>query len=214
MPIFPDIQYVNGLQPLPGERFAWTMVRKLGELQLVDQTDYPDYNMIHLENDINQRINNYNGTDQELELIFHRIQIWGGNHGRYIYVRGGQYFTHNKQHVINEYRNLVNTCLHIHDTSNESRQAMYDAIVAFNDNVKYIGVSFITKHTRFWLQQSLGIQALPIYDDTMAQEIMGCNEARIEGILPYWDAMIQQANSVNVDLVSLERQLFAHFKES
>ena len=209
---FPEINYripapilgVDGVLP-KGPRRMITLLTNRGILQPGEMAAIHD--MQQLEQDILARIKAYQPGDAPLP-IFHRIQIWGGSTGRNIYTRNGGFCSEN---VIPHYLTLINGCNHIVDLNPESLNAAFDIIHVFNANVRNIGVSFITKHTRFWLSKTLGENALPIYDTVMANNIMEQNKAKEQDIVPYWNQMIAQAEDEGISLVALERILFHYF---
>lgn len=165
-------------------------------------------NLTQLENYIFSEIDNYS-QNTDVEKIFHLIQIWGGWTGRSIYVRGGGYLS-NK--VMPRYKTLIKACLAVHDNSDNSRDSIYNAIRAFDRNVKNISISFITKHTRFWLYKNMRENALPIYDKVMAKGFMHLSDPKWKDLRPYWEQMIQQAEEEHVSLMCLERRLFNQFR--
>lgn len=178
---------------------------------IIDQAFYnfiATLNLTQLENHIFNEIENYdNNTD--IEKLFHLIQIWGGWTGRIIYVRGGGF---KAQKVMPHYRALIDACLSVHDNSEDSLNNVYEAIEVFNRNVKNISISFITKHTRFWLYKNLHMNALPIYDKVMAGGYMHKNNLLWKDLRPYWQLMIQQAEEEHVTLMQLERRLFNQYR--
>ena len=165
-------------------------------------------NMRELESDILFRIQNYHrGTD--LQGIFHRIHIWGGLSGRNIYVRDGGFV---QEMVLPFYQELVTDCLTIRELSDASLQSTRLIVHQFNESVRNIGLSFITKHVHFWLFRNLSTNTLPIYDKVMANNIMQCRSVREMDLVPYWRLMIVKAREEGITLDSLERHLFAYFR--
>lgn len=158
-----------------------------------------------LERLIIDKINSYN-LGEGLEEIFHLIQIWGGNAGRGIYVFDKGFIW---KEIEPYYHRLVNVCLSIKDTSESSLDFIIEAVCELN-KIRNLGVSFITKHTRYWLYRNLELNALPIYDSIMASCVMRKGSADVRNLLEYWKVMIAKANQLGIELVPLERQIFKY----
>lgn len=158
-----------------------------------------------LEQLIIDRIKSYNPGD-DLEEIFHLIQVWGGNTGRGIYIYGGGF---NWERIATHYQQLVNICLGTKDIDESSICKLVEAVNEFNKSVKHLNVAFITKHTRYWLYRNLELSALPIYDSIMANYVMQ-RGIDIKDLQEYWKVMIAKANQLGIRLVPLERQVFKY----
>ena len=217
--VFPTIEYSNAFPMLRGNDGAVLPVPKSMVTLLSGQGSHPEFHFIesdfaeHFDNDINKLEQNifdcvceYRHGD-DLESIFHKIQIWGGITGRNIYVR--QEFNWNS--IAAKYQNLVDACLAVSDLTEESIDKLYDAFVSFNE-VKYIGVSFITKHIRFWTYVNLKQNAYPIFDSVMSDKLLH-KKINYRNLRVYWCDMITKAKEENVNLMSLERQLFNYRNE-
>ena len=83
-----------------------------------------------------------------------------------------------------------------------------DAVRQFDHSVEQMGVSFITKHTRYWLYKAVGYDALPIYDSIMARFVMQKKSATMIHLPEYWTAMMKKAKECEIGLMQLERQIF------
>ncbi len=177
---FPKIKYSNSFPMLRGKDGAVLPVNQSMVTLLSGQGSHPEFHFVEkdfaeqFDNDINKLERNifdcvcgYNHGDN-LESIFHKIQIWGGMTGRSIYVR--QEFNWNS--IAQKYQELVDMCLKVSDFTEESIDKLYDAFVRFNE-VKYIGVSFITKHIRFWTYVNFRQNAFPIFDKVMSENLLG-----------------------------------------
>ena len=205
---FPDIDYKDEKIPLIDDgslsknvKAMKTLLTKLGIVNenLFNGIDNDD----DLEQFIIDRIKAYNPGDN-LEEIFHLIQIWGGNSGRGIYVFGEGL---NWDEIAPYYQTLVNACLSTQDINEASIDKIVEAVKVFNKSVKNINVAFITKHTRYWLYRYLGLNALPIYDSIMANYVMQ-KTIDIKDLQEYWEVMIAKAKQLGIGLVPLERQIF------
>lgn len=207
---FPDIEFSHETENLidPNREFSIpvkSMITLLSKRGLVDKESFNHLkNDDDLESEIIKKINSYSG-DKELEEIFHLIQIWGGSTGRGLYVQGDGFVWKN---ILPKYRELVSCCLSITDVTEENIDKLYEAVWDFNKNVLRLGVSFITKHTRYWLYRTLGNNTLPIYDSIMANYVMQKSTADIKHLKEYWNAMAVKAKELEIGLMPLERQIF------
>ena len=161
-----------------------------------------------LEEHIIRLIKSYKPGDN-LEEIFHLIQIWGGNSGRRIYLFGDGF---NWEKLKPHYQDLVDACLSVRDITEETLDVLVEAVSEFNREVKFINVAFITKLTRYWLGRALEENALPIYDSIMAGYVMQRN-ADIKDLREYWDVMFAKSKQLGIGLVPLERQIFKYAYE-
>ena len=141
--------------------------------------------------------------------IFIKIHIWGGRTGRNIFVKeSGLDWDAVKPH----YEHLIEVCT----TPNASNAKILQAAKNFNSHVKHIGVSFITKHISFCTHVSRGQNALPIYDNTIADGL-GLNR-HWDNVEYYWYCMERILLQPHGDnpwpscMDSLERQVFQHFR--
>ena len=223
---FPNIQYVDDFQNLNSLPVLPPSPQGMYSI-LINQGIVPDNylarmnvnNMVELENEIFERIDSYQGTDDEMRDIFCLIHIWGGIAGRGIFVKGKGFIW---DEIKKPYRALVNECLKapVPDNNTQPREAaqkcitpIYNAILSFYQDVhiQNISTSFITKHTRFWLRKNNHQNPLPIYDRTFAINLMNYAGVYMRSLPKFWSCMIDKANKENVSLLSLERQLFNHW---
>ena len=213
--MFPNIEYTGQKLPLTlgefsrGVRAMITLLQKrqivpLGFFQGLQSDD-------ELEEEALRRIKGYQ-KGEDLQSIFHLIQTWGGSTGRGVYVRGNGF---DWSVIEPAYRELVKSCLSVRTITENSIAFLSSAVKGFNQKVRHMGVSFISKHTRFWLHKSLGEKnALPIYDNIMAKFVMGKDSALCKDIAEYWTVMVIEAQRHQVGLVPFERQLFRYFISS
>lgn len=217
---FPDIHYVNDFQPLQpingGDGFGPSPKGMFTLLQRENLVG-PDFlhgigNMAELENTVFEMIDGYDGEDDLLERIFYLIEVWGGITGRGLFLR--QRFRWHEFAPV--YRQLVDRCLEIHEVTDDSCMAVYNAIQSFQEGMGEIhyrgmGIAFITKHTRFWMHRNLPDSMLPIYDSTFSSKLMGKKTTSVRDLLPFWRGMIHKAAQEGVSLTALERQLFNYY---
>lgn len=149
----------------------------------------------HLSGSIYKMINEYqnNETDELLTKIFIWIQLWGGNSGRSVFVRG-QGWPNNFN--INMYKNAVE------QINNEDFQ---DALITLN-NLYGVSTAFSTKHIHFWSNA-----VAPIYDSIIAAIIFGRKLVRPQEYQLYIHALDQLIDEINNDQItrsSIERNLF------
>ena len=209
---FPDIEYQvempTMLYPEGGfSKGVKAMVTLLKGNHLVS-ADFFDglYNDDDIEKEAWRRITSYKDGD-DLESIFHLIQTWGGSSGRGIYIFGGGFDWSN---IREHYKKLVGDCLTTKDTSDESIEKLVQTAKEFNRSVRYLGISFITKHMRFWLFRPLGNDAFPIYDSVLANEVMMQKEVNDKHLFEYWKVMVAKAHQLGIGLMPLERQIFQY----
>lgn len=213
MCIFPNINFVNQIPPLPRPEDRMpsrvqSMITLLNRININPDTNGLT-NINQLEARIIQRINEVDEglPGDQLVNIFHLIQIWGGSSGRSIYVRNGG-FANNFD--ITSYISLVHSCININSTPND----IYNETTNFNTSNNCIGVSFITKHIRFWSMKVFHDNALPIYDNFMAKNVMQQSSANFADLLSYWEGMTQKAIELRISISALERQLFIYFQNN
>ena len=185
---FPDIEYQaetpTMLNPEAGfSRGVKAMVSLLLRRNLVAASFFEGlFNDDDIEKEAIRQIRTYH-LGEDPKSIFHLIQAWGGNSGRGIY---------------------------LHGEGDESISKLVKAVRSFDKSVDHLGVSFITKHVRFWLIRPLGNNALPIYDSIMANEVMRLNAVNAKHLAEYWKVMAAKAKQLGIGLVPLERQIFQY----
>ena len=208
---FPDINYTNEIPLLVDSKTfsksVKAMITLLTNKGIVAKNLFDGLaNDDDIESLILGKIKAYEHGD-DIEDVFHLIQVWGGITGRGIYIFN-ELFDWNK--IVPHYKKLVARCLSTKDISDKSIDKIIESIIEFNTKVKHIGVSFITKHTRYWLYNSIGERALPIYDNIMAKYVMQQNYAQINHLREYWKAMIAKSTQLHISLLALERQIYKH----
>ena len=109
-----------------------------------------------------------------------------------------------------KYETLINACLDTSEISDGSIDKLVAAVSSFDTSVDHLGVSFITKHVRFWLFRTLGENALPIFDSVMACEVMRLSSVSAKHLGEYWKVMAAKAKQLGIGLVPLERQIFQY----
>lgn len=211
---FPDIEYTLEMPNLIDENGGFSKsVRTMRTLLINKNIVIKDLDKIKndddLEREIIKRIKQYKQGDS-VEEIFHLIQLWGGSAGRIIYNFDGGFVWKN---IYPHYQKLIDVCLSVSEVNQLTIAQMRSAVCDFNKSVKNIGVSFITKHTRYWLYKTLGFNALPIYDNIMAKYVMRKKTAEIRNLEEYWTIMANIATQMGIDLMPLERQIFKYAYE-
>jgi len=151
----------------------------------------------HLSNNIFNMINHYNinPSDQLLTKIFIWIQLWGGNSGRSVFIRG---------HGWPQNLNIAEYSTAVHEIINSNFQA---ALTILN-GIYGLSTAFSTKHIHFWSNASA-----PIYDSIIAAIIFGRNKKQVRPneYLPYingLDLLIDEINNNQVTRRSIERNLY------
>ena len=164
------------------------------------------FNDDDIEKEAIRQIRTYH-LGEDPKSIFHLIQAWGGNSGRGIYLHGEGF---NWNVLRPKYETLIKVCINTAEINDESISKLEKAVRSFDKSVDHLGVSFITKHVRFWLIRTLGNNALPIYDSIMANEVMRLNAVNAKHLAEYWKVMAAQAKQLGIGLVPLERQIFQY----
>ena len=209
---FPDIEYQaetpTMLNPEAGfSRGVKAMVSLLLRRNLVDESFFDGlFNDDDIEKEAIRQIKSYH-PGEDPKNIFHLIQAWGGNSGRGIYLHGEGF---NWNVLRPKYETLIKVCINTTEINDESISKLVKAVRSFDKSVDHLGVSFITKHVRFWLIRTLGNNALPIYDSIMANEVMRLNAVNAKHLAEYWKVMAAKAKQLGIGLVPLERQIFQY----
>lgn len=137
----------------------------------------------------------HNPNNHLLTKIIIWIQLWGGNSGRGVFVRG-QGWPQNFDLQI--YINAVNQI---------QNQLYVEALNTLN-HLNYVSTAFSTKHIHFWS----GGDA-PIYDSIIAAIVFGRNQSQVRPneypiYIDALDELIEELNDYNVTRSSIERNLF------
>lgn len=217
---FPDIEYSTNYPKLDNQKIpmgTYTYMKKHG---LCVEHILDEINDIgELEERIKTMIEKYcDGDDESLYQIFCLIQIWGGYWGR-LAIRHNLPFVENwNNNIKKQYHNLVRTCINIRTNENNYSDDDLKNVLGIirtiidDKNIHGLGVAFLTKHIRFWLEKNNSKNALPIFDSVMANGLFGCN-ASTDLLMYYWKCMIEKAKLIDgMQLCILERQLFNYFK--
>jgi hypothetical protein len=209
---FPDIEYQAEtpamLNPEAGfSRGVKAMVSLLLRRNLVAESFFEGcFNDDDIEREAIRQIKSYH-LGEDPKNIFHLIQAWGGNSGRGIYLHGDGF---DWSELRPKYEILIKACISTAEINDESIDKLVKAVRSFDKSVDHLGVSFITKHVRFWLVRTLGNNALPIYDSVMANEVMRLNAVNVKHLAEYWKVMTAKAKQLGIGLVPLERQIFQY----
>ena len=209
---FPDIKYTNEKPPLSFGKLSKSVRAMITLMQSKNIVKTGFFDGFICDDDIEEealrRINKYK-QGEDLEDIFHLIQAWGGIAGRGIYVHGKEF---NWSAIEPAYKELVDVCLNTLRPDEQSITILISTIERFDKSIRHLGVSFITKHTRFWLHKTLGdFESLPIYDRIMATKFMGKDEVRSTDLAEYWEAMLEKHRNLQIGLIPLERQIFMYY---
>jgi len=221
---FPFIEYKEEKPELrkPKEVFSKSVQSMISLLSKDNLQNGPEYKYFDkgyfdafmnddgIEAEILKKISEYK-DNSILEEIFHLIQIWGGSSGRNIYLfknkTGGKYHW---QDIEKPYKELVDACLGTTPEDEGYVKKLVEVAKTANISISNLGVSFITKHIRFWLYKNFGEDALPIYDSIMAIEVMRKKEPYITDLEEYWNVMVAKAKREKIKLMPLERQIFLY----
>lgn len=205
--IFPAMDYTDKMVPLETQAVSPLMLGLVRERADWVLAGCGLSSLADLENTIGGFIWGFRDTGCQdmdvLQEVFHRIQIWGGEHGRYIYVQGAPF---DWAEIGPAYRKLALASMDedrdYADLARKSRS--FNAVM--QDQGRRLGMSFITKHMHFWSAATRGGDALPIYDRIMAS---GLRLRPVwEHLELYWVSMAAKADELGIPVSVLERQLF------
>jgi hypothetical protein len=131
-------------------------------------------------------------NDFTLIQIFLWIQLWGGNAGRTIFVRGNGW---SKNFNINCYRDSINLI---------EKGQFVEALKMMN-TMFGINTAFSTKHVHFW-----SLANAPIYDSIIAEIVFGdlVKEKDYNRYLGALDALIAKLGNNEITRSTIERNLF------
>ena len=211
-PYFPDIEYTNEFGRLNDSidifsKSVRAMMTLLNDREIISVDLYDN---LKTDDDIENKIFGMvlsEDYEDKLQDIFHLIQTWGGVTGRHIYIRGNGF---NWDDILPKYKILVNECLKVKEVNENTISTLCQLVREIIASIKYLGVSFITKHVRFWLYRNLGKNALPIYDSIMAKTVMNKQSVQIWNLEEYWLQMYYKSLELKIDLMPLERQIFKY----
>ncbi len=162
--------------------------------------------------------------DYSIENIFHMIQLWGGKTGRNIYIMSNTVEDNGKKNKAKgfnqlwdkqKYINIVNKCLEIKlDKNDEINDDDLKGLINVlkTNKICQVGTAFITKHVRFWTQNKLGDNALPIFDSVIKNNLYGIDNPKLTELHDYWKDMIKKSKDKKIKLIPLERGLFLYFR--
>ena len=220
---------IQGLPESPQKMINILKKKKLIDDQLLSGIN----NMDALEERIINKIRKYSDNEKDLRDIFCLIHIWGGISGRNVFVMHGG-LKWEKLYPL--YDKFAKDCQSIKIEINSNRKDIinfidrvysmisnfynYDIIqnrgIKINANDKAvhdIGISFLTKHTMFWLIRNNPENPLPIYDSTLACGLMCNPKVEWDDLKRYWMCMIYKARQENVCLRALERTLYNYYSK-
>ena len=211
-PYFPDIEYTNEFGRLNDSidifsKSVRAMMTLLNDREIISVDLYDN---LKTDDDIENKIFGMvlsEDYEDKLQDIFHLIQTWGGVTGRHIYIRGNGF---NWDDILPKYKILVNECLKVKEVNENTISTLCQLVREIIASIKYLGVSFITKHVRFWLYRNLGKNALPIYDSIMAKTVMNKQSVQIWNLEEYWLQRYYKSLELKIDLMPLERQIFKY----
>ena len=214
--VFPDLEYRAEVPPLdviaPSSAMMTIIERHGGrpDFAAAVTPHGSPLTMVSLEKDIVARCLSQ-GTASPcgtMEDIFHMIQLWGGEHGRYIYVQGPAF---DWEEIRPAYARLAAAAA---DPAKDEESMMRKARAftsTMQDQGRRLGLSFVTKHVWFWNHAAAGDDALPVFDTYMAK---GLKLRPVwEHLALYWRSMRKKAAEEGITVAALERQLFNHFRK-
>jgi hypothetical protein len=147
-----------------------------------------------LSDDVIELISEYHikPNDFTLNQIFLWIQLWGGNAGRTIFVRGKGW---PNNFNINCYRDSIGLI---------EKGEFVEALIKMN-TMYGINTAFSTKHIHFW-----SLTKAPIYDSIIAEIVFGdiVKEKNYKDYLNALDELIKKLGDPKITRSTIERNLF------
>jgi hypothetical protein len=213
--ILPELNFENELKPLQRVSFTTktliTNLEKHGYKNVINSV-FKEVNgkndseiINNLEQNILNKINLYkkNPNDELLLLIFHSIQIWGGNTVRQFYFNDG----FNKNFSLQSYKNAISFI------SNDKEELLSKAICEFR-NIGQTNIAFASKHFSFWTKDFNSEidsfqKQLPILDKLIFRLVYGKNnQPDYKHYITFVNDIYLASKKINVSIQNLERQLF------
>ena len=130
-----------------------------------------------------------------LETIFHLIQLWGGVAGRSIYIRGNGF---NGNFRIEKYLKQIKLCKDL---------KMCNTLITIENRIPYLGISFASKHWKFWSNHEL-----PILDSVLSKGILGMKYPKWDLYPNFVSQILAAAKFKGVSLRVFERNIFNFFQ--
>jgi hypothetical protein len=161
--------------------------------------DWQNKILKHLSDTIYEMIGEFESKSNDflLEKIFIWIQLWGGNSGRGIFIRGEQW---PRNFNGSTYLKAIN----------KIQIGKYTEALEILNTLYGVSTAFSTKHIHFWSKKDA-----PIYDSIIAAIIFGRNPAQIraEEYLIYIESLKKlskelKKEGINTSSSSIERNLF------
>jgi hypothetical protein len=138
-----------------------------------------------------------------LTQIFHYIQLWGGQTGRNVYVMNGGF---DKNFSPTSYSRIINKVIQANPGSLCQDLKEIEKLCS---GINQLGVSFATKHMRFWAMYGNSKVELPILDRVIATKLYGRDSyANWKNYCSYAQQMQQEAQRLGTSVSILERSLF------
>lgn len=165
---------------------------------------------------IERRILAYHSSPQteDLEEIFHLIQLWGGNGSKTFYTQKRKL----KMAVYEEFVAAILTC--------ESVFAACISVDKLVNQIPNFNITFAVKHVGIWQRFSpKSVLKLPFYDHHVAMNIMGRYTTNRAGkrigvtnnhyrdLMNYWVKMLEAADFLEIDVLEIEKHIYDFFKE-
>jgi hypothetical protein len=144
--------------------------------------------------EINELIQGFNDdpSDENLTRIFLLIQLWGGNAGRTIFIRGNGW---NKNFNLDCYRKSIVLV----------QEGKFLEALTLMNSMFGINTAFSTKHIHFW-----SLSVAPIFDSIIAEIVFGdvVKEKDYKSYILALDALINDLADPEITRSTIERNLF------
>jgi hypothetical protein len=137
--------------------------------------------------------------------VFHLIQLWGGNTGRNIYVKGDGFAAN---WCYESYKNIAQICIgaewrHIRNTISDLDNEM--------GNINQWGLAFASKHYSFW--NGAGHDPhLAIFDSVLSRGLFGVKTPTLNLYRIYLETLAKERRDNGTSIQNIERKLFNYFQ--
>lgn len=145
-------------------------------------------------------------TDYKLIVIFHHIQFWGGRMGKNIYVKNGGFGNNFNSKT---YEIIVGKIISL--KQGKLPEDLNEMVGLFK-SIDQLGVSFSTKHLKFWsLYANQEKIELPVLDSILTIRLLYKCNPTWKDYYPYVKQMQEEAKKRSISVTVLERALYNEF---
>lgn len=211
-PTWPEINLVSGMQNLSNDIID--SAKRTSVFKHINKNDRLFFEKLFLTIKTNKQLEDYIirliSTDDyknNIEKIFHLIEIWGGHANWKLYTNTFDY----KKNIEDRYKIIVSSCVGLKDYTDGSLLDLYHVLC--DNKIDGIGVAYITKHVRYWTWKLRGSNALPIFDSIISNGLYN-EDPKWDQMIYYWKDMIGKSKEIGIPACEIERQYFNIFRNN